>query len=240
MTLGIVGRNDEKIAVLRQLAADRGGEYADAAAYELGRTYIAQQRYDEGARALERFVEEYPSSPRVTQALSDLGLAYLNLGDRARSLSSYERVVSTSPHSPEAKEAMQGIREIYVEQGNVDGYFAYAERVGAESDLTALSRDSLTFAAAQKLYLADRVEDAAKSLRSYVNNYPKGYYLNDALYYLSDCYLRSGEREYAIESLTELASRGQHPYRVTVLEKLSELTYASTMRRRPPRGARMP
>ncbi|WP_302366489.1 tetratricopeptide repeat protein [uncultured Alistipes sp.] len=226
VTLGIVGRNDEKIAVLRQLAADRGGEYADAAAYELGRTYIAQQRYDEGARALERFVEEYPSSPRVTQALSDLGLAYLNLGDRARSLSSYERVVSTSPHSPEAKEAMQGIREIYVEQGNVDGYFAYAERVGAESDLTALSRDSLTFAAAQKLYLADRVEDAAKSLRSYVNNYPKGYYLNDALYYLSDCYLRSGEREYAIESLTELASRGQHPYRVTVLEKLSELTYA--------------
>lgn len=225
VTLGILGRNDEKIATLRPLAADRGGEYADAAAYELGRTYIAQQRYAEGAEALERFVADYPSSPRVSQALSDLGLAYLNLGDRERSLACYERVVSSSPQSSAAKEAMQGIREIYVEQGNVDGYFAYAERVGAESDLTALSRDSLSFAAAQKLYLADRLDDAAKSLRSYVKSYPKGYYLNDALYYLSDCYLRGGEREFAIESLTELASRGQHPYRVTVLEKLSELTF---------------
>lgn len=41
---------------------------------------------------------------------------------------------------------MQGIREIYVSDGKVDDYFDYAARVGMESDLTAVSRDSLSFA----------------------------------------------------------------------------------------------
>lgn len=48
---------------------------------------------------------------------------------------------------------MQSIREIYVSEGDVDAYFDYAAKAGVESDLTALSRDSLSFAAAQKLYL---------------------------------------------------------------------------------------
>ena len=49
---------------------------------------------------------------------------------------------------------MEGIREIYVSQGDADAYFDYAAKAGLESDLTALSsRDSLSFASAQKLYL---------------------------------------------------------------------------------------
>lgn len=224
VTLGILGRMPEKQQALRQILADGRGDYVDAASYELGRSYIAEERYADGARQLERFIDDYPSSPRRTQALSDLGLAYLNLGDRQRALHYYDLVVGTSPHSSEAKEAMQGIREIYVSDGNVDAYFDYAAKAGMESDLTALSRDSLSFVAAQKLYLDGRAE-AVKSLRSYVESYPKGYYRTDALYYLSDCYLRSDERANAIETLTELAAQGTNQYTVQVLEKLSELTY---------------
>lgn len=225
VTLGILGRTDQKQQALRQIAAS-GGDYADEASYELGRSYIAQEKYAEGAAQLEKFVAAYPSSPRCTQALSDLGLAYLNLGDKQKSLKYYDRVVGASPHSSEARGAMQSIREIYVSQGDADAYFDYAAKAGLESDLTALSRDSLSFAAAQKLYLDGQQEAAAKSLRSYVQSYPKGYYLTDALYYLSDCYLRSGERGEAIETLTALADRGTTQYTVAVLEKLSEMTYA--------------
>ena len=225
VTLGILGRTEPKLQALRQIVTAGQGDYVDAASYELGRSYIAQERYAEGAGQLERFIADYPSSPRRAQALADLGLAYLNLGDKEKSLKYYDMVVETAPQSFEAKGAMQGIREIYVSDGKVDDYFDYAARVGMESDLTAMSRDSLSFAAAQKLYLAGQTDAAAKSLRSYVRSYPKGYYLNDALYFLSDCYLRTGERGDAIETLTELAGQGTNQYSVTVLEKLSELTY---------------
>ena len=156
VTLGILGRTEPKLQALRQIVTAGQGDYVDAASYELGRSYIAQERYAEGAGQLERFIADYPSSPRRAQALADLGLAYLNLGDKEKSLKYYDMVVETAPQSSEAKGAMQGIREIYVSDGKVDDYFDYAARVGMESDLTAMSRDSLSFAAAQKLYLPGR------------------------------------------------------------------------------------
>lgn len=225
VTLGIVGRSEQQEQALRRIVADGRGDYVEQAAYDLGRAYIARERYADGAQALEKFVAAYPSSPRRPQALSDLGLAYLNLGDQTRSLKYYRQAVAAAPRSPEAREAMQGIREIYVSRGDVDGYFDYAAEAGMEGDLTALSRDSLSFAAAQQLYLSEAYEPAAKSLRSYVKSYPKGYYRTDALYYLSDCYLRSGERTSAIETLSELAAQPNNRYTVTVLEKLSRMTW---------------
>ncbi len=226
VTLGILGRTDQKQQALRQILAVDRGDFLDAASYELGRSYIAQEKYAEGASQLEKFVTDYPMSPRRAQALSNLGLAYLNLGDREKSLKYYDQVVSSSPQSTEAKEAMQGIRDIYVSEGNVDAYFDYAAKAGMESDLSALSRDSLSFASAQRLYLAGDQTAAAKSLRSYVTTYPKGYYMTDALYYLSDCYLHAGDKEHAIETLTALSERGVNQYTVAVFEKLAELTYA--------------
>lgn len=227
LTLGLLDRADQKRAALRQIVAAGQGDYVDAASYELGRTYIAAEQYAEGAAQLERFIRDYPRSPRRAQALSDLGLAYLNLGDRRKSLSYYDQVVREAPTSSEAKGALQGIRDIYVSEGDVDAYFDYAARAGVESDLTALSRDSLSFAAAQKLYLAGDRAASERSLRSYLRSYPKGYYRTDALYYLSDCYLQDKNTDAAIGTLTELADAGTTPYTQTVLERLSELTFAA-------------
>ena len=224
VTLGILGRTEQKQQALRQIEA-AGGDYADEASYELGRSYIAQEKYAEGAAQLERFVAKYPSSPRVMQAWSDLGLAYLNLGDKQKSLACYDRVVGSAPQSSEARDAMQSIREIYVSEGDADAYFDYAAKAGVESDLTALSRDSLSFAAARKLYLDGDREAAARALDSYIENYPKGSYRTDALYYLSDCYLVADDRERAIGTLTELADQGMTQYTVPVLEKLAEITF---------------
>ena len=134
---------------------------------------MAAEHYAEGAATMEKFIRQYPHSSHRSQALSDLGLAYLNLGDRDKSLKYYGMIVASAPRSAEARDAMQGIRDIYVSRGDADAYFDYAAKAGVESDLTALSRDSLSFAAAQKLYITEDSQTAAKSLRSYLMSYPK-------------------------------------------------------------------
>ena len=58
ITLGILGHTDQKQQALRQIAA-AGGDYADEASYELGRSYIAQEKYAEGAAQLEKFVSRF-------------------------------------------------------------------------------------------------------------------------------------------------------------------------------------
>ena len=222
---GVLGHPDKKQRTLQQIVNDGAGHYVEDAAYELGRNYIAQEKYGEGAKVLEDFIQRYPTSSRRAQALADLGLAHLNLGNRDKSLKYYDMAVNAAPHSGEAKDAMQGIREIYVSQGDVDGYFDYAKQVGMESDLTQLSRDSLSFVAAQKIYLKEAGKTAAKSLRSYLSSYPKGYYISDALYFLSDCYLKMGDRHAAVEALTELSEHGNNRYMKSALEQLSKMTY---------------
>ena len=227
ISLGAQNKRADKIVALRGIVQANRGDYVDDAQYELGRTYIADEQYSNGVKALEYFVEQYPSSPQYAQALSDLGLAYMNLGEKEKALEYYDRVVKAAPQSSHSKSALQGIREIYVDSGNAEAYFDYAQKVGLDGDVSQMARDSLSYAAARKLYLADKTEEAANSFKSYLNNYSNGHYRNDALFFLSDCHIRNGNDGEAITTLTELSSQGQTQYTERVLEKLSSMCYKS-------------
>ncbi len=229
MSLGLAGKTTAKIGALRQMQSENCGDYNDDAAYELGRTYVSLGRYSDGASVLESFVDRYPQSPYYTPALLDLGLVHFNLGNSDKSLHYYDRVISLAPQSAAAKDAMQSVREIYVAKGNINDYFAYAERTGVECDLSIMARDSLSFRAAQNIYLADRTSDAISHLQSYLKEYPKGYYTNDALFCLSDCYLKCDSLDRAVESLKLLADKPQNQYTVPVVEKLARVTFDNQM-----------
>ncbi len=225
IALGILGRNSSKIEALRSIVTADRGDYVDEATYELGRTYIAQEQYRNGAETLKLFVESYPSSPNHTQALLDLGLAYFNLHDAPSSLKYYDMVIAKDPQAVEAKEALRSVREIHVSTGDVDAYFAYAEKAGVECDLSQMARDSLSFESAQKLYVAGRTAEATTPLENYVATFPKGYYLNDALFYLSDCYLKNEKYDEAVATMFVLAERPVSQYTLRVLDKLSQFTF---------------
>ena len=225
ISLGLAGKTTAKIGALRQMQGENCGDYNDDAAYELGRTYVSLGRYADGASVLESFVEKYPMSPYYTPALLDLGLVHFNLGNSDKSLHYYDCVISAAPQSAAAKDAIQSVREIYVAKGDINGYFAYAERTGAVCDLSLMTRDSLSFRAAQNIYLAERTEAAIAHLKDYLTAYPKGYYTNDALFFLSDCYLKSDSLDRAVESLKLLAEQPKNQYTVPVVEKLARVTF---------------
>lgn len=229
ISLGLAGKTTAKIGALRQMQDENCGDYNDDAAYELGRTYVSLGRYSDGASVLEGFVEKYPQSPYYTPALLDLGLVHFNLGNSDKSLHYYDKIISSAPQSAAAKDAIQSVREIYVAKGSINDYFAYAERTGVECDLSLMARDSLSFRSAQNIYLADRTADAISHLKGYLENYPKGYYTNDALFCLSDCYLKSDSLDRAVESLKLLAEQPQNQYTVPVVEKLAQVTFDNQM-----------
>lgn len=227
MTLGVQNKRAEKISALKRIVQSDRGDYVDDALYELGHTYIADEQYDNGVRMLEKFVATYPNAECYTQALSDLGLAYMNLGQKQKALEYYDMVVKAAPKSSQSKSALQGIREIYVDSGNADAYFAYAEQMGVAGNVSQTIRDSLSYAAAQKLYLDNKTQEAAASFTAYLNNYPNGHYQNDALFFLSDCHIRNENEAEAIGTLSRLAEQGRTQYQERVLERLSSMAYKS-------------
>ncbi len=229
LSLGLLGRTAPKIDCLRSIIADGSGDYVDDATYELGRTFVASERYAEGASALEELVEKYPSSPYRTQALLDLGLVHFNLGDMERSFGCYDAVIVAAPRSEAAKEAIQGVREIYVARGDVQGYFDYAGRTGVECDLSLMTRDSLSFSAAQRIYLAGKSDKAIKRMREYLSDYPKGYYTDDALFCLADSYLKCDSLDAAVVTLSRIAELPSSKYTLPVLQKLSQVCFDNRM-----------
>ncbi|MFI3282725.1 MAG: tetratricopeptide repeat protein [Rikenellaceae bacterium] len=223
---GIQGFVGKKIDGLKNIISANKGEYVDDAEYELGRTYMSQEMYRDGVNSLKSYVDNYPNGERYAQALSDLGLCYLNLGDKATSITYYNRAIDAAPQSAISKDALQGVRDIYISQGDADGYFKYAETMGVDGDLSVMAKDSLSFASAQRLYLSG--EDSRRTtnaMAAYVKDYPKGYYLTDALFLLGDCHLKNGDNKEAVVVLTRLSKMGDNQYSQRVLERLSKLTY---------------
>ena len=159
----------------------------------------------------------------------DLGLVHFNLGNNDKSLLYYDKVITAAPQSAAAKEAIQSVREIYVSKGNINDYFAYAERSGVECDLSIMARDSLSFRSAQNIYLANRHIDAITHLKGYLKDYPKGYYTSEALFCLSDCYLKCDSLTSAVASMKQLAEQPQNQYTVPVVEMLARVTYENQM-----------
>ncbi|MFR9634173.1 MAG: tetratricopeptide repeat protein [Rikenellaceae bacterium] len=229
--LGLEGKVEDKISALKQIVDIMDGEdYLDDSLYELGNTNIKSGNYTTAVKVFESFIEKYPRSPLYSQALSDMGVAYININDTKSALKYYDLAIKSAPQSQIAKDAMQGIREIYVGQGDVSSYFKYAESIGMNGDLTAVTRDSLSFASARGLYFdsegsSTKQRKVVSSLNSYIKSYPSGYYLSDALFYLSDCHIKLGDNKSAISTLTALDKRGNNQYSESVNNMLSKLTF---------------
>lgn len=209
--LGLVDRPERKIESLRAIIAKNEGPHVEDASWELGRTLVSQERYAEGERALSAFIAKYPASPHHLPALSNLALASLNMGDRARSMSYYKTIVDSAPWSREAQDAMASIRTLYVEANDIDGYFAYAAGAGIPTDTGEVQRDSLTFAAAERIYLSGDGAKAIPALENYLASIPGGRHVPAAQSYLSGLYFRAGRYSEAAGAYRRLAALSTDP-----------------------------
>ncbi len=233
MIKGLQGDSKTKIDLLSDI---QSGRYADNAAYESGRAYVDLGDYQSAIRRYLRFIDKYQSSELYTQVLSSLGVAYSNIKDTKSALSYYDLAIKSAPQSQVAIDALNGIRELYVSRGEAKKYFEYAKSIGLDGDLNVAARDSLSFASARELYLAggktrEGQRLASRALSEYADNYPKGYYLNDALFFASDAYVKAGEPKEAIKRLTQLTNRGESNYSERGYKMLSKLTLDEKMYR---------
>lgn len=225
MMFGLEGSAARKIDGLKNIISVNKGDYVSSAMYELGRTYISQDRFSDGARTMIEYAEKFPTGDKYSDALSNAGLAYLNLGDNASAMKYYKKVIETAPKSSEANDALSAIRSIYVDTNDVDGYFAYAKSTGLETDLGELQRDSLKFTAAEKVYMSGNAERAITALQGYLGSFPNGTHLPDVLYYLGDCRAKTGNTSEAINEFSRLANLKRNDFTVRGLERLSDLSY---------------
>ncbi len=222
---GLQRNQQKKIADLEKLLFGfPGSDYQDDALYELGRAYERTGKSYEATAQYERLTREYPQSNYYRNALLQLGLINFNNGKFEKALKQYKQVAENYAGTPEARAALSGIKNCYIETNNIDAYFAYTRQLGSNVNVTVSEQDSLTYMAAERVYMAGG-GGAAAQLQKYLQRYPEGSFALNANFYLAELLYKEGKYSEANQHYTFVTQRPDNVFTEPALSRSSELTF---------------
>ena len=121
-------------------------------------------------------------------------MLFYQKGDYNQAIEAYKQVIEKYPGSEEARLAMRDLKSIYVDLNRIDEFAALANAMPGHIRFDANEQDSLTYTAAEKIYMKGRMEEAKTSLNKYLQTFPEGAFSLNAHYYL--CLIGSEQKNY--------------------------------------------
>ncbi|GAA4469233.1 tetratricopeptide repeat protein [Nemorincola caseinilytica] len=194
--LGLLNRNQEKLALLQQIARSKPpSTYAANARYEIAVTQMDMESYKPAISSFRYLIDSAADKSFVARSLMKTGFAYQQLNDNANAIAAYRRVVTEHPGAEERFAALEALKNLYV-QSNQPG--KYAELLN-ESDLPSGDSgavESAYYAAGESQFIAGKWEEARRAYTDYLKHYPNGINAIKAHYYL-------GESNYRLKKFAE-------------------------------------
>jgi TolA-binding protein len=174
-----------KITTLNRLVGKYpNSPYAIDAIYEKGRAYVLSGNNAQAINSFNELQSKYPESPVTRKAAAETALLYYQDGNYSKAIETYKSVITNYPGSDEARTAMQDLKSIYVDMNRIDEYAALAASMPGTIRFDATEQDSLTYMAAEKIYMRGRTEEAKSSFNKYLQTFPDGAFTLNAYYHL--------------------------------------------------------
>lgn len=174
-----------KIALLDQLLSRYPrSSYTDEALYEKGRAYVQSEKIVRAIETFGQLLAGYPESPSARKGANEIGLLYYQNDDYPRAIDAYKKVMTTYPGSEEALLAQRDLKSIYLDLNKIDEYAGFLSKIPGNYRFDPGERDSLTYAAAEKVYRRGDQNAARTSLENYLQQFPRGAFTIPAHYYL--------------------------------------------------------
>ena len=174
-----------KVATLNKLLADYpASQYIDDALYEQGRAFVQQEQADNAIERYQVLVNRYPDSPLARKAANEIGLLYYQNDRYNEAITAYKKVISTYPGSEEARMAQRDLKSVYIDLNKVDEYVAFASTIPGGANFDINERDSLTYTAAERVYMRGEIAEAKASFVRYLQSFSDGAFSVNASYYL--------------------------------------------------------
>jgi TolA-binding protein len=216
---GFVSKNDKKIEELNAfLQLYPKSEYRDDALFELGNTYVAENKQELAIKTYDRLNTEFKKGSYTSKAILRQGLIYYNSDKDDLALTKFKKVAADFPKTPEALEAVSTARLIYVDNGNVDEYATWVRTLDFVA-VTDADLDNDTYEAAEKQYLLNNIKQAISGLNSYVSKFPNGIHSLKANFYLAQSYFSDAQESKSVPN-----------YEYVIAEPRSEFTEQSLAR----------
>lgn len=183
--MGLQHNYQGKITALDNLMQSYpNSQYFDDALYEKSRALTMLNRENEAIAVLQRLVNDFPKSPLASQGGVQLGQLFYNADNYQQSITAYKNVISNFPGSDDARNALVSLETVYRDMNDIDNYVKYANSLPGGMRITPSKQDSLSYLAAESVYMRSNRADAETAMTKYIQSYPNGAYNSDAHYYL--------------------------------------------------------
>lgn len=226
LVAGLQKDYDGKVALLNRLTAKYpASPYAVNALYEKGRSYVQGNNSRQAIAVFKELLDKYPESPVSRKAAAEIGLLYYQNDDYDRAIEAYKHVVTQYPGSEEARLAMRDLKSIYVDANRVDEFAALAAQMPGEIRFDASEQDSLTYIAAEKIYMKGDITPAKASFTRYLQSFPNGAFSLNAHYYLCTIGKEQKDEEAVLEHAGKLLEYPDNPYSQEALIARAEILF---------------
>ncbi|MDR0795718.1 MAG: DUF2989 domain-containing protein [Tannerella sp.] len=224
--LGLQNDYRGKIALMDRLISEYpSSQYIEAALFEKGRSYVLLETYNMAANTFNQLLKEYPQSSYARNAGLQLGMLYFNSNQLDLSINAYKQVIASNPGSEQAKVAIQDLRAVYMEMNDVASYAAYVNSLGGSMNIAVNEQDSLTYMAAERLFMRDDYDGAQRSLRNYLNSFPRGAFNSNANYYLAAIAFSRKDYAEAKQRYAAVVTSGNTQFLEDALARKAEIEY---------------
>lgn len=215
-----------KVTLLNQLAVKYPqSAYVVHALYEKGRSYVQDNRTTEAISTFRELLKKYPESPLSRKAAAEIGLLYYQLEDYPRAIEAYKWVVKEFPGSAEARLAMRDLKSIYVDANRVDEFAALAASLPGGISFEPSEQDSLTYIAAERIYMKGQKNQARQSLERYLQTFPEGSFSLNARYYICVIAKEQHDKATVLEQSGKLLEFPDNPYSEEALLMHAEILF---------------
>lgn len=215
-----------KVSLLDRLAGKYpNSPYAVNALYEKGRSYVQSNNSRQAIASFRELLNKYPESPVSRKAAAEIGLLYYQNDDYDRAIDAYKFVVKQYPGSEESRLAMRDLKSIYVDANRVDEFAALASQMPGEIRFDPSEQDSLTYIAAEKIYMKGEATPAKNSFARYLQSFPDGAFSLNAHYYLCVIGKEQKDEEAVLLHAGKLLEYPDNPYSEEALLMHGEILF---------------
>ena len=215
-----------KIQSLNQLITNYPqSQYIDDALYEQGRAFV---QLEDNANAIERFqalVKTFQQSNMARRAANEIGLLYYQDDKYPEAIAAYKEVIKNYPGSEEARLAQRDLKSIYIDLNKVDEYADFASTIPGGANFDVNERDSLTYVAAERVYMRGEMTEARNSFMKYLQTFPEGAFSLNANYYIGLIDYNQQNYESASAHLNKVLEYPDNKYSEEAMMMSAEMAY---------------
>jgi tetratricopeptide (TPR) repeat protein len=224
---GFMGNEDKKITHLLDIINNyKDSKFILTSIYEVALSYkISKADYDKALRYFQQVVADYPTSDLVLSSKIEIADIYYRKWDYAKAELAYKEILDQNSEDREICETVvRGLVDVYAALKQPEKASQLASEYAC-ANISADEQETLFFNPALEAYKDSLYQGSIPQFEKYLERFPEGKYVVDALYYMSTARIKTFDKEKGVEGYQRLLEKENNQYTERVAVIVAEHLY---------------